>query len=688
MLGAFRSADAGPRGAATRIGLAALLACIGLTWTAGATSAFATYGTVKITKVNEGGDQTDSFHFNASTAIKSTGGFDLKGGQSYSSSTVHANTGAYAGAGAYTVSETADADYDLRDIACSVTPAPGKYTASGSTAKDLANRKVSIRVGVNEKVDCTVYNKRKTGTIIVKKALIPASDTGKFDLQVDGANVATQVGDGGYGSKTVTTGSHTVGEAGTYLSNYTSSTACKNASGYTVAVSAAGAVNVGDGDTITCTITNTRKTGTIIVKKQLVPSTDAGKFDLQVDNANVATQVGDGGYGSKTVPTGSHKVGEAGAYLSNYTSSTACKNASGYTVAVSADGAVNVGSGDTITCTITNTRKTGIIIVKKALIPATDAGKFDLQVDGDDVATQVGDGGYGSKTVPTGSHTVGEAGANLADYASSTSCKNASGYSVDVSAGGAVNVGSGDTITCTITNTRKTGTIVVKKQLLPSTDGGKFDLQVDGDNVATQIGDGGTGSKTVPTGSHTVGEAGSNLDAYTSATSCTDAAGTEVAKGTGVLNVAVGDGDTITCTITNTRKTPPSSPQPPVTPSTPQPAPAQAVAGVKTVARPARGSAAITGPRACPRTTSVSATVRGKQIRRVTFFVRGHKVKTVTKAANGRWTLSMRTSSLRRGPNAVTARVEFTAASQTKARTLRINITRCAAQVVSPQFTG
>ena len=112
------------------------------------------------------------------------------------------------------------------------------------------------------------------------------------------------------------------------------------------------------------------------------------------------------------------------------------------------------------------------------------------------------------------------------------------------------------------------------------------------------------------------------------------------------------------------------------------------MAGVKTVARPARGSAAITGPRACPRTTSVSATVRGHQIRRVTFFVRGHKVKTVTKAANGRWTLSMRTSSLRRGPNAVTARVEFTAASQTKARTLRINITRCAAQVVSPQFTG
>ena len=267
---------------------------------------------------------------------------------------------------------------------------------------------------------------------------------------------------------------------------------------------------------------------------------------------------------------------------------------------------------------------------------------------------------------------MGEAGAYLSNYTSSTACKNAGGYTVAISAAGAVNVGDGDTITCTITNTRKTGTIVVKKLLLPATDVG-------------------TGSKTVPTGSHTVSEAGANLGEYTSSTSCMDAEGTEVAKGSGVLSIAVGDGDTITCTITNTRKvkpTPPSLPQPPVTPSTPTPAPAQAVAGVKTVARPARGTAALQGPRACPRTTSVSASVRGRQIRRVTFFVRGHKVKTVTKAQNGRWTLTMRTSALRRGANAVTARVEFAKASQTKARTLRITITRCAAQVVQPQFTG
>ena len=485
MLGAFRSADAGPRGAAARIGLAALLACIGLTWTAGATSAFATYGSVKITKVNEGGDPVDSFHFNASTAIKSTGGFDLKGGESYSSSTVHANAGAY-NAAAYNVSEPSNDKYELKSLVCSVTAAYNK-PKYGSANTDVANRAVAIKVGVGEKVDCTFTNQRKTGTITVKKALVPATDTGKFDLQVDGKNVATQVGDNGYGSTTVASGTHTVGEAGASLGDYSSYTSCKNAAGYEVAK----------------------------------------------------------------------------------------------------------GSG---------------------VLNVSVAGK--------------------------------------------------------------------DAITCTITNTRKTGTIVVQKQLMPSTDSGLFDLQVDGDNVATQVGDGGTGSKVVNTGTHTVGEAGANLAAYTSSTSCADAEGTEVAKGTGDVDVTVGDGATITCTITNTRK-PTPTPQP-----QPQPAPAQAVAGVKTVSRPARGTAAFQGPRACPRTTSVSASVRGRQIRRVTFFVRGHKVKTVTKAQNGRWTLTVRTSSLRRGANAVTARVEFTKASQTKTRTLRITIPRCAAPVVQPQFTG
>ena len=95
MFGVLRPAAAGTRGALARFGLVALLACVGVSWTAGASSAFATYGTVKIKKVNEGGDPTDLFHFDAPSAIKA-GGFDLKGGETYVNSRVHANTGSYA----------------------------------------------------------------------------------------------------------------------------------------------------------------------------------------------------------------------------------------------------------------------------------------------------------------------------------------------------------------------------------------------------------------------------------------------------------------------------------------------------------------------------------------------------------------------------------------------------------------
>ena len=230
-------------------------------------------------------------------------------------------------AAAYNVSEPANDKYELKSLVCSVTAAYNK-PKYGSATTDVANRAVAIKVGVGEKVDCTFTNQRKTGTITVKKALVPATDTGKFDLQVDGKNVATQVGNNGYGSTTVTSGTHTVGEAGANLGDYVAYTSCKNAAGYEVA-KGSGVLNVSVAgkDAITCTITNTRKTGTIVVKKQLMPSTDAGMFDLQVDGDNVATQVGDGGTGSKVVNTGTHTVGEAGANLADYTSSTACKTA-------------------------------------------------------------------------------------------------------------------------------------------------------------------------------------------------------------------------------------------------------------------------------------------------------------------------------------------------------------------------
>src|SRR5262249_3927028 len=124
-----------------------------------------------------------------------------------------------------------------------------------------------------------------------------------------------------------------------------------------------------------------------------------------------------------------------------------------------------------------------------------------------------------------------------------------SGTSLDVT------VEIGDQVACTITNQRKTSIRVIK-HLVPGYDPGRFNLQIDGVTDASNAANNGTtGAILVATGSHLVGEtAGINtvLDSqhYSSVISCSDGSS---GRGTS-LNVYLGSGEALTCTITNTRK--------------------------------------------------------------------------------------------------------------------------------------
>ena len=123
-------------------------------------------------------------------------------------------------------------------------------------------------------------------------------------------------------------------------------------------------------------------------------------------------------------------------------------------------------------------------------------------------------------------------------------------------------MGEGDQWVCTITNTvdETTGTIEVVKNLVPTDDPGRFDLQIDGVDEATNAGHNGTtGVKTVPTGSHTVGETGgdtptTDLNDYGRSVECLEDSNTASPinkNGSGPVNVPVEDGDVWVCTITN-----------------------------------------------------------------------------------------------------------------------------------------
>jgi hypothetical protein len=717
MLGVLRPADAGPRGAATRLGFAALLACVGLTWTAGASDAFATYGKVVIKKVNQGGDQTDRFRFTSS--IGGAGEFWLTGGN-YFSKTVHANTGSYDAP--YYVSEPADptGKYELKSIDCVVWPA--SYKTKGTAEGDVAERKAKIKVGVGEIAACTFTNERTTGKITVKKQLVPAADAGRFDLKVDGKPVKQAAGDGGYGSAVVPTGTHTVSEAaapGADLDDYVRSVTCTKPGGALV-VSGSGPVDVpvAKGDDITCVVKNVRK-AKIVVEKHTAPAGDATTaFGFSLSAGPTTFELTDGGSkGTSVAADKAYTITEADAKAKGY-KLTGIQCSSGGGDVATRTATVTPKPGETVTCSFTNTKlQPGIRVVKSGPGFAYSGDTLDFGFDVSNTGerplhdVEVADNKCAPVTGP-----VSKAGGDDDDvlepgetwhYTCSYVATHALGDpnpvvntvkaqgkddegtkvededthatkflhpAIDIDKTGPATATAGDRLTYTLDVTNpgdvSLGGVAVTD---PRCAAAPVRSSVNGDATPD----------TLEPGDHWT---------YTCQVQ-TQAGQTQVVNGADVRGTdehdrTVTDEDTFTTTLT--QPAPPSSPIPPATPATTvAPVAAQQVAGVQQASRPSRGTAALRGPRACPTTRAVSATVAGRQIRRVTFFVGGKRVKTVTKAdSRGRWTVSVRTSSLRSGANRVVARVQFTTASQTRTRDLRVTITRCAARQVRPQFTG
>jgi hypothetical protein len=137
----------------------------------------------------------------------------------------------------------------------------------------------------------------------------------------------------------------------------------------------------------------------------------------------------------------------------------------------------------------------------------------------------------------------------------------------------------------------------------------------------------------------------------------------------------------------------PPPPPPVVTTTVPPVTPASAVS--PTVAtQPAAGvlgtqaqsaTARVSAQRRCA-TRSARITISGRLIRRVTFFVNGRRVRTVTvRAGQTRVTVSLRLRRSGASRQTVTARVTFR--NGAASRTLTAHATRCA-PVVRPNFTG
>lgn len=322
---------------------------------------------------------------------------------------------------------------------------------------------------------------------------------------------------------------------------------------------------------------STRCQGTITVIKHLVPSTDPGRFDLKIDGVVEAPAVGDTGTtGSVPVDTGSHTVSESGAGetdLGDYATSIRCI---GGGKDVSQEGSsidVSVSRGSSIVCTITNEAKAP---APKALTPVLDCVLFkDGQQDvaywgyantsGEVVRLDVGAKNMFAPAPEDRSQpTRFETGANHGVF--QTPFDGTLAWTL-----------SGTTVTASARSPACTPTIELRKVTVPADDPGVFRLRINHTVVAT--GGNATTSGPLRTG---IGEGsvseiagpGTSLADYDSKVECTRNGKVDVSVTGTKVDGAVGAGDVVVCTFTNTRKgAPPQPPTPPAPPTPPPPNP-------------------------------------------------------------------------------------------------------------------
>ncbi|MBV7328370.1 hypothetical protein KFU94_08940 [Chloroflexi bacterium TSY] len=316
--------------------------------------------------------------------------------------------------GTYEITEiNLPAGWGLEDITC-----------SGGTTENIFdndNNLTGIRIILadGDGVICTFQN-NQTGQLTVSKIVSPTTDSGLFNLQIDGTDVVTDVGhNGSTTSQTVISDTYQVGETagtGTDLFDYIPSIECRDGGGSGSIVAQTNfnsqlfGVPVNAGDDVVCIITNIRR-GRVEIEKVTNPSGGTGfvfQHDLRgdpdsfiLDDGQVETLM--------QVNPGSYSVTEDDLSVSGHTLTAIDCNDDASDVPSTFDlntlaATVNVEEGETLRCTFTNSIPTLTVtkIVTNDNGGTLTVGEVPLFVDGNAVTSGV------ATTVTVGTHVVTE----------------------------------------------------------------------------------------------------------------------------------------------------------------------------------------------------------------------------------------------------------------------------------------
>ncbi|MBY5162498.1 DUF11 domain-containing protein [Salsipaludibacter albus] len=471
----------------------------------------------------------------------------------------------------------------------------------GYTADALSGT-LEITATPDAGISCQFSNVRETAQVIVAKDVAPDTDSGLFDLSINGNVEVDDAGDGDASDPVeVFVGDPvTVSEAagtGTDLANYDSELACDNDIAPEPNTGTSGEFTIGTADlTVTCTFTNTRKSAELTLTKDWVNGADGDMVSLTAsgDSGNSVDALG-----SSTAPdTDSDAVltiwaGEAvtlseayaGGNTGSYTAELSCTEDILTYTSGDISGSYGVPSDPVdVTCTFVNTRTSAELTLDKDWVDGADGDTADLDItatlgsDPADGATATADGTIGTSndgTTVTAEVLSGETvtldevlgAGNTGSYDSTLSC-DAAGLEPEPTTGttGEYTMPFDPSeVTCTFTNTRTRVDLVLDKEWIDAAAGDEATLTGTGavdDATDTSTASGAAGSELdspVVTLEVLSGETvaleevlGDNDAVYATSLACTDGdLAYDAGELDGELTVPSDATEDITCTFTN-----------------------------------------------------------------------------------------------------------------------------------------
>jgi hypothetical protein len=233
---------------------------------------------------------------------------------------------------------------------------PAGWDLTSATCDD-GSPVTAISLQAGETVTCT-FTDTKRGHILVDKVTVGGDSTSfEFDPSY-GANFFLTDAAAPNDSGPLVPGTYSVAEVNIPAGWDLTSATCDDGSPVT-------AISLQAGETVTCTLTNTKR-ATVIVKKVMVGGTDTFTYSgtpsgsISANNGTIQASVAPGQYTStETVPGGWDLTG------------IVCDDANSSGNVGTATATFNAEAGETVTCTFTNTKR-GTIIVRK-LASGSDA---------------------------------------------------------------------------------------------------------------------------------------------------------------------------------------------------------------------------------------------------------------------------------------------------------------------------